>query len=128
LAQLSLTLPHIAPGRKATSIMVVPIHPTLGGRAPPETASQDEAALRWVDRERVAEHLTDTLVHQMFRASLDLHSALSRVDDDRAARKIRDAIAGLDYAIKDIRIAVFDAPTCATPEQLSSRRVGEAES
>ncbi len=74
------------------------------------------------DRDRIARDLNDTLVHQMFAVSLDLHAALSRIDRDTgdhlAAEKIRQAISGLDQAIKDIRTAVVgigDPPYSGTP-------------
>jgi signal transduction histidine kinase len=62
------------------------------------------------DRDRLAHDLNDTLVRRMFAVSLDLHAALSRIEhatgDRYAAEKIRQAIAGLDQAIDDIRHSV----------------------
>jgi signal transduction histidine kinase len=64
------------------------------------------------DRDRIALDLNNTLVHQMFAVSLDLHAALSRIEHDtgdgQAAEKIRQAIDGLDQAIHDLRNTVID--------------------
>jgi signal transduction histidine kinase len=62
------------------------------------------------DHDRIAHGLNDTIVHQMFAVSLDLHAALSRmdhdIDDHYVAEKIRHAITSLDQAINDLRNAV----------------------
>jgi len=64
------------------------------------------------DHDRIAHDVNDTIVHQMFAVSLDLHAALSRMDhhiDERyAAEKVRNAITGLDQAIRDLRNAVVE--------------------
>jgi signal transduction histidine kinase len=62
------------------------------------------------DHDRIANDLNDTIVHQMFAVSLDLHAALSRMDHDidehYVAEKVRHAITSLDQAIRDLRNAV----------------------
>jgi signal transduction histidine kinase len=64
------------------------------------------------DHDRIAHDVNDTIVHQMFAVSLDLHAALSRmdhdIDDHYAAEKVRHAITGLDQAIRDLRNAVVE--------------------
>lgn len=49
----------------------------------------------------------DRLVHQLFDASLDLHAALSLVDNHRATEKILCAIDGLDKTINQVRLEIF---------------------
>jgi signal transduction histidine kinase len=67
------------------------------------------------EHDRIAHDLNNTLMHQMFAVSLDLHAALTRIDhdidDQHAAEKIRHAISGLDQAIKDLRNAIVGLGT-----------------
>ena len=63
------------------------------------------------DHDRIAHDLNDTIVCQMFAVSLDLHAALSRlddIDDHYVAERVRHAITGLDQAIRDLRHAVLE--------------------
>lgn len=62
------------------------------------------------DRERIAEHLTNTTVQQIFRASLELHSALGRLHPTQqgVAEHIRAAVHELDATLCDLRRTVFD--------------------
>lgn len=74
----------------------------------------------WDDRERIAYDLADVLIRRMFAISLDLHSALARIGDEQAARKVRAAITSLDQSINDVRVSVFhprgdDPPPCDWP-------------
>ena len=48
----------------------------------------------------------DRVVHRIFAASLDLHSALAILDGDRAAERIGRAINDLDEAITQIRLTM----------------------
>jgi len=79
------------------------------------------------DRDRIARDLNDTLVRRMFAVSLDLHAALGRigsgVDDQLAAEKIRNAIGGLDQAIKDLRrtVAGLDGHGASQPPRSSDQ-------
>ncbi len=67
------------------------------------------------EHERIARDLDDTLVHQIFAVSLDLSAALARIDDHLAAEKVLHAIDGLDQAIKDLRITVFESSATGIP-------------
>ena len=49
----------------------------------------------------------DVLVQQMFAVSLDLHAALTRVNNRCAADRIRHAIEGLDQAIDQVQYIVL---------------------
>jgi hypothetical protein len=72
------------------------------------------------DRDRLAHDVHDTLVHQMFAISLDLHAALAGVEHDTGHRptadRIRQALSCLDQAVSDLRIAVVDHGKLSTPE------------
>jgi hypothetical protein len=48
----------------------------------------------------------DALVQQTFAVSLDLHAALTLVNNRRAADRIRLAIEGLDHAIDQVQYIV----------------------
>jgi signal transduction histidine kinase len=66
------------------------------------------------ERDRIAQRLTDVVVHRLFAAGLDLHAALGLIGDHPGADRIGDAIGELDRAIKDLRDAIFDhAPATA---------------
>jgi hypothetical protein len=92
--------------------------PDRGADAQRETAdrsggiSNDAQDTLTEDHDRIAHDLNDTIVHQMFAVSLDLHAALSRmdhdIDDHYAAEKVRHAITGLDQAIRGLRNAVVE--------------------
>ena len=68
--------------------------------APPPRAADD--------RERMAQSLSDVVVHRLFAAGLDLQSALGLIGGHPAAEELDHAIGELDQAICDIRDAVFD--------------------
>lgn len=50
----------------------------------------------------------DSLVNQMFGVSLELHSALARIEDRVAAEKVRGAIREIDAAITSLRQLVIE--------------------
>ena len=97
------------------------IRPT---RDPPPGRAGDwaEAALLLVqDRDRIAAGMNDLVVHRLFAAGLALETALGLIGDNPGARKIRQAIGGLDLAIRDIRNVVFDHQQ---PDPLSGAQPG----
>jgi hypothetical protein len=62
-------------------------------------------------RQRVATHLANTTVRQIFHASLELHSALGRLhchEQEGAEEHICAAVRELDTMIYDLRRAAFD--------------------
>jgi Histidine kinase len=85
------------------------------GRAAAGTAgpSQELAG----DRDRIAQRVTDIVVHRLFAAGLDLQAALGLIGDHPGANRIGHVIGELDQAIIDLRDAIFDhAPaTTASP-------------
>jgi len=61
------------------------------------------------ERDRIAGALNDVVIHRIFSAGLALETALGLIDGHRgAACKVREALAELDLAIRDVRNAVFD--------------------
>lgn len=67
----------------------------------------------------------DALVQQMFAVSLDLHAALTRVNNRRAADRIRHAIEGLDQAIDQVQYIVPRmGPAVVIAEQPDRRSAG----
>jgi signal transduction histidine kinase len=89
--------------------------PSGNGLAPVSHGAAASAELtRYLteDHDRIAQGLTDVVVHRIFSAGLDLHAALGLIGDHRGASKIYHAIGELDQAIRDIRDAIFD---CNTP-------------
>jgi signal transduction histidine kinase len=66
------------------------------------------------ERDRIAQRLTDVVVHRLFAAGLDLQAALGLIGDHPGADRIGHAIGELDQAITDLRDAIFDhAPATA---------------
>jgi signal transduction histidine kinase len=66
------------------------------------------------ERDRIAQRLNNVVVHRLFAAGLDLHTALGLVGDHPGADRIDHAIGELDQAITDLRDAIFDrAPATA---------------
>jgi signal transduction histidine kinase len=66
------------------------------------------------ERDRIAQHLTEVVVHRLFAAGLDLQAALGLIGDHPGADRIGHAIGELDRAITDLRDAIFDhAPATA---------------
>jgi hypothetical protein len=48
------------------------------------------------------------IVERLFRASLDLHSALSIIREERTANLLREAIDRLDQSIKQVQSRALD--------------------
>lgn len=94
-----------------------PVDEPAEGRADVSREAPDPLA---EDRDRFVFDINNTLIHQMFAVSLDLHAALSRIeyDDDRhAVEKIRKAIDGLDQAINDLRNAIIGRGNHRAPKR-----------
>jgi hypothetical protein len=106
------------PAGVETSVYTGPVLESANGGA---DVSPEAAESMAGDRDRLAFDLNNTLVHQMFVVSLDLHAALSRIehdiDDRHAAEKIRQAIDGLDRAINDLRNTVIGRDNHHAPER-----------
>jgi len=80
-------------------------------RDPPLGRAGDptEVILRLMqDRDRIAEDMNDLVVHRLFSAGLALETALALIGGHPGARKVHEAIAELDLAIRDVRNVVFD--------------------
>ena len=79
------------------------------------------------DEEHFEAESLDRVVHHLFGSGLSLASILSRdIVDDHVADRLRDAIDGLDAAIRDIRgIALTGMPRRTMPPQ-AARTVGVA--
>jgi hypothetical protein len=61
------------------------------------------------ERDRIAGALNDVVIYRIFSAGLALETALGLIDGHRgAAGKVREALAELDLAIRDVRNVVFD--------------------
>lgn len=85
----------------------VPIIDALPIHEVPAPRDRDEHLL--ADRERIAHQLAAATVNRIHRASLQLHSALGRLDHEHTATPhIRAAIQHLDATVRDLRRAVFD--------------------
>jgi signal transduction histidine kinase len=63
------------------------------------------------DRDRIARDLHDHVIQRVFAAGLSLQSALPRIEDAEAARRIRSAVEQLDETVRDIRTTIFDLHT-----------------
>jgi signal transduction histidine kinase len=63
------------------------------------------------DRDRIARDLHDHVIQRVFAAGLSLQSALPRIDDGEAARRVRSAVEQLDETVRDIRTTIFDLHT-----------------
>jgi signal transduction histidine kinase len=63
------------------------------------------------DRDRIARDLHDHVIQRVFAAGLSLQSALPRIGDAEAARRVRSAVEQLDETVRDIRTTIFDLHT-----------------
>ncbi len=80
-------------------------------RGPPGVEVGDGRALTLSlaeDRDRIAQDMSDIVVHRLFSAGLALESACGMMDGHLAAGKVQRALADLDQAIRDIRNITFD--------------------
>ncbi|WP_169747933.1 histidine kinase [Pseudonocardia acaciae] len=67
-----------------------------------------EPAEQLSERERIATDLANSIAHQLFQTSLELHSALARIEHHQdPAAQIRNAVDLLDHTLRDLRLAVF---------------------
>ena len=84
--------------------------PALDGRpgGSRATATAEEAGTLTEERDRIAQCVSDVVVHRLFAAGLDLHAALGLVCDHLSADRIDNAIGELDQAIMYLRDATFD--------------------
>jgi signal transduction histidine kinase len=73
------------------------------------------------DRDRIAEGMTDLVVHRLFAAGLALETALGLMGGHPGAGKVQEAIGELDLAIRDVRNVVFDHQQ---PDPLSGGQPG----
>jgi signal transduction histidine kinase len=63
------------------------------------------------DRDRIARDLHDHVIQRVFAAGLSLQSALPRIGDAEAVRRVRSAVEQLDETVRDIRTTIFDLHT-----------------
>jgi signal transduction histidine kinase len=63
------------------------------------------------DRDRIARDLHDHVIQRVFAAGLSLQSALPRIKDMEAAKRVRSAVEQLDETVRDIRTTIFDLHT-----------------
>ena len=118
----SSSSPSTAPSPTAAHMLLTRGPPPSTGQAPAASELADQAEispLLIADHDRIAQSLNDTVVRRLFAAGLDLHTALGLIGDHPGAGKIHQAIAELDFAIRDIRDAIFapGPPQSAPPGQ-----------
>jgi signal transduction histidine kinase len=74
------------------------------------------------ERERIGRDLHDSVVQDLYAVALLLNAALGRIDDPRAAERVRTAISTVDGAISRLRSIVFEVsepdPSVPLAEQL----------
>jgi len=63
------------------------------------------------DRDRIARDLHDHVIQRVFAAGLSLQSALPRIGDAEATKRVRSAVDQLDETVRDIRTTIFDLHT-----------------
>ncbi|MCW2575440.1 MAG: Hypoxia sensor histidine kinase response regulator dosT [Modestobacter sp.] len=63
------------------------------------------------DRDRIARDLHDHVIQRVFAAGLSLQSALPRIGDVEAVKRVRSAVEQLDETVRDIRTTIFDLHT-----------------
>ncbi|MCO5993432.1 hypothetical protein [Actinoallomurus rhizosphaericola] len=99
------------------------------GEEPPSCAAPRPAG----DEDALPYERVDMLIHRLFEVGLDLHAALGhireRVEVEVGARKIYEAIAALDEAIKECRGVVIDLwpPERSAPDAGCSGVTGPVE-
>ncbi len=74
-------------------------------------AEQARLVERLRDRDRVADDLRDSVVHQIFKAGLALQSALRLIRDPEATKRVTEGIDALDQTLRHIRSVVVDLNT-----------------
>lgn len=117
--------PREVPAAAPSDDLQQPPHPDTGLLQEPsdghaDSSTETQQRILTEDHDRIAHDLNNTLVHQMFTVSLDLHAALARINDHHAAEKIHRAIDGLDQAIKHLRTTIFDvqaSPARTRPQE-----------
>ncbi len=63
------------------------------------------------EQERIAQTLTDTLVHQLFAIGMELQAALKLIDNPDAKARIEKAVADTDEALRIFRTGILDIRT-----------------
>ena len=61
------------------------------------------------DHDRIAEDISDLVVHRLFSAGLALETALGLIGCHPGAGKVQEAVGELDLAIRDVRNVVFES-------------------
>ncbi len=61
----------------------------------------------FADRDRIARHLHDSVIHRVFAAGIAVHSAETLVSDPAARQRLERAVEELDTAVKEIRTGIF---------------------
>ena len=61
----------------------------------------------FADRDRIARHLHDSVIHRVFAAGIAVHSAETLVSDPAARQRLEHAVEELDTAVKEIRTGIF---------------------
>jgi signal transduction histidine kinase len=74
------------------------------------------------DRDRIAQDLHDHVIQRVFAAGLSLQSALPRIPDPEAQRRIRAVVLQLDQTVRDIRTTIFDLHTTEDTDRSTSLR------
>ena len=69
------------------------------------------------DRERIARDLHDTVIQQLYATGLALESTVSSIGEERARRRVEDAVGAIDGSIRQLREAIFGLH--AIPEELA---------
>lgn len=72
----------------------------------PSPALRRERGAR--DPQSIAHDLADQITRRLFGIGLELHGALARIQDPRAAERVLAALTELDDAIDDLRRVIFD--------------------
>jgi PAS domain S-box-containing protein len=61
----------------------------------------------FADRDRIARHLHDSVIHRVFAAGIAVHSAETLVSEPAARQRLERAVEELDTAVKEIRTGIF---------------------
>jgi PAS domain S-box-containing protein len=72
-----------------------------------ELAAALAAREKFADRDRIARHLHNTVIHRIFAAGIAVRSAESLVDDPAVRQRLEHAVTELDTAVKEIRTSIF---------------------
>jgi CHASE3 domain sensor protein len=84
-----------------------------------KSATAARLLARYEEAERIASQLGDTVIRQLFTASLALQSAASRYP--AVAPVIGTVIADIDRALKDLQVAIFELTSAPTDRPLGNQ-------